>query len=199
MRPTYLKVYMLTKKFLSTIILGLLLSSNSYAGIGDKTIVLGCISAAEPHTYLKFKILKHPEKGTRIKSYKVSNVDPKASPKFWDDELLASSKINTAGKEFITWIKYFAISKPSIWAFGVSPVGSSPQLNVIYYTNISAFESNLRDLRDKALGTKYDRKNQNKTNDKHWEYVLAKEKVFNKIFNSNKKGEKVAFVCDPKY
>ena len=140
-------------KFLFTIFLGLLLSSNSYAGIGDKTIVLKCISVAKPHAYLKFKILKDQEKGTRIKSYEVRNVDKKSFPKFWDDELLARSKINTAGKEFITWIKYFAISKPSIWAFGVSPVGSSPQLNVIYYSNISAFESNLRDLKDKALGT----------------------------------------------
>ena len=51
-------------KFLFTIFLGLLLSSNSYAGIGDKTIVLKCISVAKPHAYLKFKILKIRKRDT---------------------------------------------------------------------------------------------------------------------------------------
>ena len=181
------------KKAIGIIVLCFLWCNTSYAGFGDKTIVLECASATSPQTFLKFKIFTHKEKGTRIKSYKLTE----NFLKLWDGELLANSEVDETGREFITGIKYFALDKPSIWAFGVSPVGTS-QLNLIYYKNISAFESNLRDLRKKAFNTKYDRENQSKANDKHWEYVLAKEEVFNNIYNSNEKGNDVAFACKAK-
>ena len=184
------------KKLLGILVLGLLLSSNAYAGFGDKAIVLKCVVVDEPKTFFKFKILSHKEKGIRIKTYKVSE----KFIKLWDGELLASYKVDEKGSEYITWIRYFSTKKnPSMWLFGVDPKGDEngeTYVKLKFYENISGFDSNLKDLEINTFRNKRDRENQSKANDKHWKYVLAKEEVFFNLLDSNKKSNDVVLLCE---
>ena len=63
----------------------------------------------------KFKIFTHKKKGTRAITYKLPH---EGNVKLWDGEILANSFVSDKGEKIYYWIKYYAIPKPAIAAFG---------------------------------------------------------------------------------
>ena len=49
---------------------------------------------------------------------------------------------------------------------------------------------------EEILKMQRDRENQSKANDKHWKFVLAKEEVFWKLYDSNKKSNDFVLFCE---
>ena len=180
------------KKLFLYVFLGMLWCNTSYAGLGDKTIVLKCMSMEQTSVPYKFKIFTHKKKGTRAITYKLPH---EGNVKLWDGEILANSFVSDKGEKIYYWIKYYALPKPVIAAFGFN-TSTKNQINMTAFYNISDYESNLRDIRKKAFRNDYDRNNQTKANEKHMDYLIAKEEVFNKLLESNKKRDEMTFACE---